>query len=75
MTPSMIIDAILSLGVLVMVVSPLVWAIRTARRDVPAGTAKARLQAGATLVRRSRRPATPPQFGAPPRQRQAWPTA
>jgi hypothetical protein len=68
MMPSMIVNAVLCLGVFVIVVSPLVWAIRTAHRDVPAGSAKARLEAGATLVRRSRRaarrPAPQPGFGA-----------
>jgi hypothetical protein len=78
MMPSMIVNAVLCLGVFVIVVSPLVWAIRTAHRDVPAGSAKARLEAGATLVRRSRRaarrPAPQPHPGATT-QPQAWPTA
>jgi hypothetical protein len=60
-----------------MVVSPLVWAIRTAHRDVPTGSAKARLKAGATLVRRPRHGARPPaphpRFGAADQPR-AWPS-
>ena len=64
MMPSLIFNAILCLGVVVMVVSPLVWAIRTAHRDVPAGSARARLEAGATLVRGSRRSAPKPHLDA-----------
>jgi hypothetical protein len=78
MMPSMILNAVLCLGVVAMVVSPLVWAVRTAHRDVPAGSAKAHLEAGATLARRSRRaargPAPRPDFGAT-QPSQAWPTS
>ena len=78
MMPSMITNAVLCLGVVVMVVALLVWAIRTAHRDVPAGRANARREAGAALVRRSRRaargPAPQPHFGATEHP-QAWPAS
>jgi hypothetical protein len=75
MMPAMILNAILVLGVIVMVVSPLAWAIRTAHRDRPGGSAQARLHAGATLVRRPRRPAyAQPQAGSV-RRGQPWPTS
>jgi hypothetical protein len=75
MTLAMTLNAILVLGVVVMVVSPLAWAIRTARRDLPAGSARARLHAGAPLVRRPRRPAfAQPQAGSV-RRGQPWPTS
>jgi hypothetical protein len=77
MTFSIILTAVLSLGVFVMVVAPLAWAIRTALRDAPAGSAKARLEVGATLVRGprhgARRAAPQPHFGTT-EQGQAWPT-
>jgi hypothetical protein len=43
MTTTLIINAILSFAVVVMVVAPLAWAIRTAHRDTPSATLWARL--------------------------------
>ena len=74
MTPALILNAILMLGVVVMVVSPLVWAIRTTHRDRPAGTAKARLNAGETLVRRPPRPAYGQPRASRARSIDPWPT-
>ncbi len=77
MTSSIILSAVLSLGVFVMVVASLVWAIRTMHRDAPAGSAKARLEAGAPLVRRPRhgaRRAAPQSHFGTAGQGQAWPT-
>jgi hypothetical protein len=73
MSAALILNVILTLGVAVMVVSPLVWAIRTAHRDHPAGTAKARLDAGHTLVRRPRRPAYAQPRAARTRPAEVWP--
>jgi hypothetical protein len=57
---SIVFSVVLCLALVIVIVAPLVWAIRTAHHDVPAGSAKARLEAGATLVRSSRRPARRP---------------
>jgi hypothetical protein len=75
MTAAMILNAILVLGVLGIVVSPLAWAIRTAHRDRPAGAAKARLAAGHTLVRRPRRPAYPRPRAGGARRGEVWETS
>jgi hypothetical protein len=68
MMSSMILNAILCLGVTIMVVSPLAWAIRTARRDHPAAVAKARLERGVASAHRA------PQSGGI-RRGQAWSTS
>ncbi len=38
MTTSLILNAVFAIGVLVIVVAPLLWAIATQHRDVPAAT-------------------------------------
>ena len=71
MMPSMIVNAILCLGVVVMVVSPLAWAVRTAHRDLPVRNTNRRPE---PATPRTRRPEHAPRFGGT-RAGQAWPTS
>lgn len=66
MTLTMILTAILSLGVAVMVITPLVWAIATQRRDWPATAmhgAGARQRISQSARRRAPRPQYKPVSG------------
>ena len=73
MTASMIVNAILMLGVAIMVVSPLVWAIRTAHRDRPLPVVNTRMRPART-AHRPRRPERAPRYGGA-RAGQPSPTA
>jgi hypothetical protein len=66
MTLTIILTAILSLGVAVMVITPLVWAIATQRHDRPATArhgAGARQRASQSAPRRAPRPQYKPISG------------
>lgn len=75
MFSSMLVNAILWAGVAVVVVAPLVWAIRTSPRDVPAGRpAPERPRRTRQPAVAFRRPEPAPRFGGR-RSGQAWPAA
>lgn len=74
MMTSMILNVILCLGVIVMVVSPLAWAIRTSHRDHANVATSARHARGVTPARGSVRQGPAPQAGATSHG-QAWPAS
>ncbi|HET6870321.1 MAG TPA: hypothetical protein VFH80_30695 [Solirubrobacteraceae bacterium] len=63
MIPTAILNAILAVGVLVMVVTPLVWAILTQRRDHPRPAASVGATAGRPTPQ-PRRPSSRPRHTA-----------